>query len=94
MDEFVGEGEMERFGNAEGEVVKWCKKTKKLGEPRADSDGEDGVPDKETADSGFGDGAFLPGDFGMEDISDDGSCGGGDEGGEPEIVVIINNKIC
>ena len=41
----------------------------------------------------FGDAAFFPSDFGMSNVGDDGGNGGSDEIGEPEEIVIINDKI-
>lgn len=69
---------MERLEDIVGEFVERSDETKKLGQGRTDGDGEDGVPDEEFVFGGFGDTAFLPGDFGMQNIRKNGGDSGGD----------------
>ena len=74
-----------------GEFVKRSEETEELSEQRADGNGENGVPDKKSDDGVLGDIALFPSDFRMGDVSDNSSNGGGNEGGEPKEVIIINN---
>ena len=76
-----------------GKFVEGGKEAKKLSEPGADGNGEDGIPDEEFYDRCFGDIAFFPGDFGMKDVGDEDSGGSTDEAGEPEEIVVFDNQI-
>ena len=84
---------MEGASDAESEFVEWGEETEELGDPWADGDGEEGVPDEEANDGVFSNVAVLPGDSGMGEVGDDGSDGGRDKSGEPEEVVVSNNEI-
>ena len=55
--------------------------------------GEESIPDKEADNGVFGDVAFFPSDFGMSDVGNNGSYCSGNKHGEPNEVVVINNKI-
>ena len=80
-------------GNTISEFVKRSKKTKQLSEARGDSDGKYGIPDKESNNGMFSNCAFFPSDFRMCKISDDGGNCSGDKVGEPNKVVVFNDKI-
>lgn len=59
---------MKVLTNIKGELVGKGEETKKLGEAGADRKGEEKIPDKEFVNGRFGDFAFFPGDFGMEEV--------------------------
>lgn len=84
---------MDSFADVKGEFVERSQKTEELGEPGANGDSEEGVPDEKPDNGVFGDVAFFPGDFGMGDIGDNGGDGGGDKGREPKKIIISNNEI-
>ena len=64
-----------------------------MGEPWVDEEGKESIPDEETNNGVFGDVAFLPGDFGMSNISDNSGNCGSDEHGEPNKVIVVNDEI-
>lgn len=70
--------------NIKSEIVKWSDETEKLSEKWADEKGRSEVPDKEFINGGFGERAFFPSDFRMENIGENGGDESGDEGREPE----------
>lgn len=70
---------MDSPDNVIGQFVEWSKKAEELSEPRADSDGKEGIPDKKTNNGMFGDMALFPGDIGVSDIGDNGGDGGGNK---------------
>ena len=92
-DEFVREGEVNGGADIIDEFVERGEETEKLGTGGSDGDGKKGVPDEKTVDGCFGNVALLPSDFGMGDVGDNGSDGGGDEVGEPEEVVVFDDEI-
>lgn len=59
----------------------------------SDGKSDDNVPDEESDDGMVGDVALLPSDFGMGDEGHDGSDSGSDEIGEPEEIVVFDDKI-
>ena len=63
---------MEIVADAVREFVNWSDKTEKPSEKRADGDGSDTIPEEKHYYATFGDGAFFPGDFGMEDVGENG----------------------
>ena len=64
-----------------------------MSESRGDNDGEHGVPNKELDDGGSGDVTLFPGDPGVCEVGNNGGNSGGDEVGEPKIIIIFNDKI-
>ena len=66
------------------EFINWSNEAKKPCEKRANGDGGDTVPEKKHYDTTFGDMAFLPSDFGMEDISKNGGKGISDNAVQPK----------
>ena len=76
-----------------GEIVKTGDEAKKLGEARIDGNGKKDIPDEKLIDTNFARIAFFPGDFGVEDVGENGSKSAGDEAGEPEKAIIINDEI-
>ena len=74
---------MEILANVVNEFVEWGKEAKKLGETWADRKSEKKIPDEKFVDGGFGNVTLFPSDFGVGEVGDDGSDGGGDEAGEP-----------
>ncbi len=63
---------MKGFGNLKGEFVKRGEKSEEPSEKRGNDDGEKGVPNEEIDDAGFGWAAFLPSDFRMENVGENG----------------------
>lgn len=84
---------MDSFADVKGEFVERSQKTEELGEPGANSNGEESVPDEKPDNGVFGDFAFFPSDLRMSDVGDDGCDDGGDKSGEPEKIIISENKI-
>ena len=84
---------MEGTGDVESEFVEWGEEAEELGDPGADGDGEEGVPDEEADDGVLGDMAVFPSDFGVGDVGDNGGDGSRDKSGEPKEVVVSNNEI-
>ena len=73
------------------EFVKWRDEAEEPSEERADGNGGDTIPDEEHNNTAFGDGAFFPGDFGMENIGENGGEGIGDDAVKPKKLVAIEN---
>lgn len=73
------------------EFVKWRDEAKEPGEEWADGDGGDAVPEEEHNNTALGDGALFPGDFGMENIGENGRESIGDDAIEPKKLVTIEN---
>ena len=84
---------MEGASDAESEFVEWGEEAEELGDPGADGDGEEGVPDEKSDNGVFGDLAFFPSDFGVSNVGDDGGDGSRNKRGEPEEVVVFYNDI-
>ncbi len=72
LGEIIGEREIYGLKNVEGKIIKWSDKAKELSEKGADKKGGGKVPDKEFVDGSFGEGAFFPSDFRMEEVGKDG----------------------
>lgn len=64
-----------------------------MSEKRTDENSGGEVPDEKFVDGDFGEGAFFPSDFGMKNVGENGGSESTDEGGKPEKIVIINNKV-
>ena len=64
-----------------------------MSEAWVDNEGKKSVPNEEADNGVFGDVAFFPSDFGMSDVGNNGSYCSGNKHGEPNEVVVINNKI-
>lgn len=84
---------MDSASNIIDEFIKRGKKAKELSEAGSDSDGEHGVPNKKSNNRVLGNFALFPSDFGMREVGNDSSDGGGDEVREPDEVVILDDKI-
>ena len=84
---------MNSIGDVVSKFVQRREETEELGEPGANSNGEESVPDEKPDNGVFGDFAFFPSDLRMSDVGDDGCDDGGDKGGEPEKIIISENKI-
>ena len=63
---------MEASENIECKFIDRSDKTKEPGKEWANGDGGKTIPEEEYNNTMFGNGAFLPGDFRMENISEDG----------------------
>lgn len=79
---------MDSFADMKGEFVERSQKTEELGEPGANSNGEEGVPNEKSDDGVFGDFAFFPSDFGMGNVGDNGGDGSRDKSGEPKKIAV------
>lgn len=79
---------MDSFADMKGEFVERSQKTEELGEPGANSNGEEGVPNEKSDDGVFGDFAFFPGDFGMGNVGDNGGDDSRDKSGEPKKIAV------
>lgn len=83
---------MECRGNLVSKIVNWGEVAKKLSEGGTDGN-KKSVPDEKFDDGEFGNFAFFPGNFGVEEISDDSSNRGGNKGGKPDEVVVFDDEI-
>lgn len=64
---------MEVCGNLVSEFINGCDELKKPSEEGADEKGGEKIPQEELDDARLAGMAFLPGDFGMEKVGEDGS---------------------
>lgn len=87
FDEIVVEREVEGGGNTVGEFVERTSEAEEPSKEGADGESGESVPEEEHQDAAFCDGAFLPGDFGMHKVGEDGGEGVRDDAVEPEEVV-------
>ena len=92
-NEFIGKWKMESATDIVGKIVEWGEHAEKLGETRSDEKSEQSIPDKEADDCNFGNMTLFPSDFGMRNVSYDGSKSGGDKIGKPKKVTIVNENI-
>ena len=92
-NEFVGKRQMDSVSNIESEFVQRGEQAKKLGECGCDGDGEDGIPDEESNNGMFGDGALFPCDFGVCEICNNGGDCGSDEIRKPYEIIIFDDKV-
>ncbi len=58
--------------NVEGKIIKWSDKAKELSEKGANKKGGGEVPDEEFVDGSFGERAFFPSDFRVEEVGENG----------------------
>ena len=69
---------MDGFANVKSEFIEWSEEAEELGEPRADSNGKENIPNEKSDDGVFSDVTFFPSDFGMGNVGDDGGNNSGD----------------
>ena len=74
-------------------MVDWGDEAEEPGEKWADSEGGEEIPGEENDDTSLGGGAFFPGDARMEEITEE--CGEkvGDNGGDPEEIIVFENEV-
>ena len=91
FDKIVVKWDVEIRADIMNKFVKWCDETEKPGKKWADGDGGDAVPNEEHNNTAFGNGALFPGDFGMENIGENGGERVGDDAVKPKELITIEN---